>query len=83
MKQQSSALEEVLPLSATLHLAYSVTLVGQPASPSLSIYIHIFSKCLLSIYYVPGIVLSAGNTAQNKIDKNENLALMELTFWWR
>lgn len=41
-------------------------------------FFHSYNKSLLSIYYVPGIVLGTGERAVNKI--NEDLVLVELMF---
>lgn len=66
------------------HLTSSVILVPSTASyivDTLKIFvkiIHSLNNYLLSISFVPGIILSVGNTALNKIDIM--LALMELTF---
>lgn len=35
-------------------------------------YLHSFYKHVFSVYYVPGTVLGAGDTAKNKTDKNHS-----------
>lgn len=75
MNKQSSPLEEVLPSSAALQLAYPMTLVSQQTLPSLTAnecIIHLFNKYLSSIYYVAGLVLSAAVTAGDKRDQTNN-----------
>lgn len=66
------------------HLTSSIILVPSTASylvDTLKIFvkiIHSLNNYLLSIFFVPVIILGAGNAALNKIDII--LALMELTF---